>query len=367
MTFGNMNHISKAVAAVSAQWHSPAAHLADALRAMDSLRPQFDAMAAINETLRGIQHDSADALRSMVQQIDFGRSLAAQVAEAIRPAHDLSRIVAESMRPLQEMVRARETMLEACLRPLKEAARLREQVLEQALRPLQEIQRTHQQMVSEALRPIREAAHSRQNLLQDILEPLREDLARLAASLQDYSPDITVDGDTLIVNGETYGPDDISRIEQEYVYGRAGLLVKSPAQLAWERIPPATRWVIQAILSALIGMILQCLFFGVPDKTPAQIVHERKIEVRMLTSQAAPQDIRPFVNTEILTVHIAPRRQSAAVAQLAYPQQVTVLAYRKKKRWILIEWSDSFGNTQSGWVLGRYIFRPPGRREAANE
>lgn len=367
MNFGNMDHISKAIAAAAAQWRGPEAHLADALRVMDSLQPQFNAMAAVSEALRGIQHDSAAALRSMVQQIDVGRSLAAQVAEAIRPAHDLSQIMVESMRPIQEMARARETMLEACLRPLQEAARLREQVLEQALQPLRDMQRTHQEMISEALWPIREAAHFRQDLLQDILAPLREDLARLAASLQDYSPDITVDGDTLIVNGETYGPDDISRIEQEYVYGRAGVLVKSPAQLAWERIPPATRWVIQAILSALIGMILQCLFFGVPGKTPAQIVHERKVEVRMLNSQAAPQDIRPFVNTEVLTVHVAPRRQSAAVARLTYPQQVTILAYRQKKRWILIEWCDSFGNTCSGWVLGRYIFRPHGQREVADE
>ena len=52
MTFGNMDHISKAIAAATAQWRGPGAHLADALRVMqDSLRPQFNAMAAVSEAL----------------------------------------------------------------------------------------------------------------------------------------------------------------------------------------------------------------------------------------------------------------------------------------------------------------------------
>lgn len=83
MAFGNMDHISKAIAAATAQWRGPEARLADALRVMqDSLRPQFNAMAAVSEARRGIHHDNAAALRSMFQQIDVGRSLAAQVAEA---------------------------------------------------------------------------------------------------------------------------------------------------------------------------------------------------------------------------------------------------------------------------------------------
>ena len=372
MTFGDMQKINKAIAAAAAEWRGPEAQLADAVRAMqESLRPQFSAVAAIAESLRSIQQDRAAALRSIVQQVDFGRNLAAQVAEALRPMRNLSKVVAESMRPIQEIAQARQTLLEACLRPPQEAARLRKQVLDQVMRPLQDMQRTQQTMIAEVVRPIREAAFLRQNLLRDILKPLREDLAQLAASLEGYSPNIEVNGETLSIDGQAYGPEDISRIEQEFLYDQAGVLVKSPAQVTWERIPAATRWLVQVILSTLIAIILQCLFFGLPNRPPAQVVHERKSLLRQVKQQVAasqqPAVMPPFVNTERLDVRIRPRRRSKAIAVLSYPKEVSIIRFRRKKRWALIQWQDGSGNTQQGWVMARYLFRAPSTPGRGND
>ncbi len=357
--------MTSALASAAAQARHNQAQLADAARAIQqSLRPQLSVINKVADTMGRFQRDHAAVIRAVADQMSLNRTLASQIAEATRPMRALSQVVGEVFRPIREMEEARRRMLDACLKPLQDAQRLREQMVAEMCRPLRAMAEARQAMIADAMRPLQEAASLHQKELRDVVRSLQARWASVAGSLRDYRPDVQTQGDALVIDGKQYTPDAIQRIEDELVFGQEGVLAKSPAQVAWEQIPPAARWVIQAILSALIAMILQCMIFGMPERPLAQAQHERKTEVRQLLKDTArrsdPKSICPFINSEYLRVHVAPNRRSKVIDVLSYPQEVTITEYRRKKRWIRIEWQDSVTGTKTGWVLGRYVFRMPG-------
>ena len=65
----------------------------------------------------------------------------------------------------------------------------------------------------------------------------------------------------------------------------------------------------------------------------------------------------PLVNTACLPVYVSPKMNSIVIANLSWPCEVEIISYKNKKRWVLIKWTDSSGETHQGWTLSRYIYR----------
>jgi hypothetical protein len=365
MNLADIERMNTSLASVVAQMRRPHQQLADIARALeDSVRPHLDQIRMAADSMHKIREDHAPPVGFLAQHMNISKTLASQIADAMRPVRELSQSMHEAFRPIREMQLAYSRMLEACFKPMQEATLARQQILAEAMRPLRAAAQAQRDALVDVARPFRQATSLRQDVFREIVVPLNERLAAVAATLEHYRPDVRADGDTLILDGVSYTPEDISRIENDFLYRQDGVLGDITAQAVWDKTPPAVRWLIQAILAALIAMILQCMILGMPNKPLPQLQHERKAEVRHLLKQSLghppSQSISPFVNTERLLVHIDPSQRTRVVAVLSYPQEVTVIEYRQKKRWAHIEWHDSSGTPQTGWTLGRYLFRMPG-------
>lgn len=331
MSFGDIERLNRSLAEAAEQMKGPGLRMEEAVRAAQVVTwPRMTAMKTISDIMKQSQASHSSIMQSIFKQMNVRTNVAGQIAKLL----NVQKQIADVMKPVRQALSCRQDMISAVMKPLQEAMVFRQNIIAEAIRPLQ------------------------------------DQLASLAESLRECKLDININDGTLTIDGETYGVNEIEQIEIEYLYGETGILAKPNTQVAWEAVPPAIRFVIKAILAALIGMVLQWCIWGSP-KEYRQMRHERKVEVQLIKREMAAQQqyaiVPPFVNAEWLDVHEAPKKKTTVVATLSYPQEVTILRVKKKKRWVLIEWRDKSGTVRQGWTLGRYIFRQPGTREKSNE
>jgi hypothetical protein len=173
----------------------------------------------------------------------------------------------------------------------------------------------------------------------------------LSQQVHDYTPSIAVLEDGLSIDGETYTQ---SAIQQALVQGE---ILTMPS--AWGGLSRAQQWIIWRVLTVFI---LPWVVFGVAPF--AYLRDQQKTEIRIIKAaiKKVPQkEYVPFITKDDLPVYASSKRHSRVLGYLPFRTEVQILKARKKKRWLLIEWNNG-GVTSHGWVLGRYVFRPPNYR-----
>lgn len=185
----------------------------------------------------------------------------------------------------------------------------------------------------------------------------------LTDNLKDFRPTVKVLKDAIVIQNERFSHEEITQIAEEYIWDENSN--KNAFQLAnkkkfWESIPKPILFIILVVLTLYIqifwkGFTKNTIFDL--DRIEKQGIHIRKTLVRQIRKGQGREINPPFVNTEYLPVYINPRMKSKIISVLSYPCEVKILAYKKKKRFLLIEWADSNGEIHQGWTLGRYIYR----------
>ena len=137
MNLADIERMNTSLASVVAQMRRPHQQLADIARALeDSVRPHLDQIRMAADSMHKIREDHAPPVGFLAQHMNISKTLASQIADAMRPVRELSQSMHEAFRPIREMQLAYSRMLEACFKPMQEATLARQQILAEAMRPL---------------------------------------------------------------------------------------------------------------------------------------------------------------------------------------------------------------------------------------
>lgn len=229
-----------------------------------------------------------------------------------------------------------------------------------------EQQRKTQRRILEALKP---SFQIQKSLAAEIarMNDWQHSFKSLTASLQDFRPAVEVLKDGLVIESERFSQAQITQIAGEYIWDRTSttnVFQQPDGKKFWELVPKPVRWLICLIIATIFAIYFSAIWKELTkdsalssERVARRLAHFRKQEVRQISKRQITEINPPFVSTECLHVHINPKRKSKIIAVLSYPCEVKILAYKKKKRWIFIEWEDTLGQIQHGWTLGRYIYR----------
>lgn len=229
-----------------------------------------------------------------------------------------------------------------------------------------EEQREAQKRIVEALKPTFQVQNSialelsRMNSWQDTFRSITD-------SLKDFRPAVEVLRDALVIENEQFSQEDINQIAEEYIWddkSDKNIFNQDGKRLLWENIPKPVRWLIALVFATIFAIYFAAIWKEAtkgtaldPERVARQLVHFRKHEVRQINKNHQINICPPFVNIEYLLVYTVPKKTSQAIAVLSYPCEVKILKFKKKKRWILIEWEAESGETYQGWALARHIYR----------
>jgi len=219
--------------------------------------------------------------------------------------------------------------------------------------------------IIEALKP--SFAMHKRTMLEIAVEAQQNTLKSLTASLQDYKPFIDVLNENLIIESERFAREQIAQIAEDYIWdenSNKNIFYQDDKKKYLESIPKPIRWLLKMIVEAIIIFYLTGFLMMAtkdtkyrPEAIFRQLVHKRKNVIKQINKGLIMDFSQPFVNNEYLSVHIRPKRRSMVVATLSYPCEVRIVEFKKKKRWVLIEWEGLNGESHQGWCLGRYIYR----------
>jgi len=229
-----------------------------------------------------------------------------------------------------------------------------------------EEQREAQKRIVEALKPAFQVQSSialelsRMNSWQDTFRSITD-------SLKDFRPAVEVLRDALVIEDEAFSQKDINQIAEEYIWDEnsdKNIFKQNGKCLVWENIPKPVRWLIALIVATIFTIYFTAIWKEAtkdtalnPERVARQLVHFRKQAVRQINKKHQSEITPPFVNTEYLFVHTAPKNKSQTIAVLSYPCEVKILKFKSKKHWAFIKWTDGANEVHQGWVLGRYIYR----------
>ncbi len=183
-------------------------------------------------------------------------------------------------------------------------------------------------------------------------------LQSLNKALDGFEPTVKPLENAIVIDQEEFNQEQICQIVNDYILdgnSSSNIFVQGSEKGFWESIPKPVRCVIWLIISFHIfafwnGMTKDTVFsLGNIERMVTDGRDKIFKQFRKLYTD------RPFVDYEKLKVYASPNRKSYVIADLSKWQDIEILKSKKKKRWILIEWEDSLGNKNSGWVLGRFI------------
>ncbi|MHB8898385.1 MAG: hypothetical protein ACYC6Y_06530 [Thermoguttaceae bacterium] len=184
-------------------------------------------------------------------------------------------------------------------------------------------------------------------------------LASLENDLQGFSPAIQVADGSLVIDGQGY---DAEQIRDQYILGDEGLLFCDADEFTglWQRMPLAVRWIVWFLLTFYLAPFYNAATENTPfhpDKLARQVVESINRLRRQLLTSDSTHHAPCFVKRWETKAYLRPKRKSEVLGRLYLLQGVSILRYRNRKRWVLIEWEPEDGRKYRGWVLGRHICR----------
>ena len=286
---------------------------------------------------------------------EIGKAMQQALAPTLRLQQEMGKAMQQALAPTlrlqQEMGKAMQQALAPTLRLQQEMGK----AMQQALAPTLQIRQQFAKQIATVLLPSKRIQEQMASLVGQIASARNHALVGFAQSLserlQDYNPTIEDMGDAIVIDGDTYSQDDIEHaLVQDDV-------ITSPSK--WESLPKPLQWLLLSILTIILSWIANFVAYGqVPFAHPRHqqkaIVRQAKVESRQ---HVLEQEQLPFVTKDDLTTHAGSKRKSRVLGHLPFGTEVSILQYRNKKRWLLVEWQDG-ATTRKGWVLGRYVFRP---------
>jgi hypothetical protein len=310
----------------------------------DELRRLSEQMRSMTEPYRQMQE----------QMAALSKAYASPMLEMQKTIQAINQSVFEPYRKMQESVRLISLQISAPLRAYQSAMKS----LASTITPILNAHRVAQQNVAkqlaDAIAPSLEFQKHISNLFSQVARSknlaFTQAIQTLAEQLQDYNPDVQKTDDGIIIDGETFTQSDIVlSIVQQNVLSNSN---------AWEALPLKVKWILlQILLPLFLGILGNCVWYQIQQ---SGLLHHQKQEIRAIKQEvkaSATNSVSPFVSQDNLAVYAASKRHSRIITYLPFKTEITILEYRKKKRWLLVEWNVG-GQVNRGWVLGRYVFRP---------
>lgn len=174
-------------------------------------------------------------------------------------------------------------------------------------------------------------------------------------------PSIRCVEEGIIIAGELHPWDSTLKTIEEQK------LLENPS--AWINCPKGLQMILIYLLIFVVDLPKEiCYELVVPKiisvfqsntESPQSIL--RTVKKEIVSNQSFNSS--PFIIQDNIILHANSEKKSRVLARLPFGTEVQILKFRKKKRWVLIEWQEN-GGLHRGWVLGRYVFRPSKYRRA---
>lgn len=300
----------------------------------------------------------SEAAKRMQEALAPTLRLQQQMRQILEPYQRMQQQIQRALEPylqMQKSLRLRINQLTAPLRAHQEAMKQ----FQKSWLPILDTQRFAQQRLAEQIAasvlPSKRIQEQMTTFASKIAlaksDAMAEAARALSERLQDYSPTIEDTGDALVIDGDAYTPADI---EQALAHG--GVL-SSPS--LWASLPKPLQWLLLFVITTVLATVWNWAAY---NQVPfAYRRHQEKAIVRQAKEDSqqhsVAQERLPFVTKDSLSAHANSKLKSRVLDYLPFGTEVTILQFRNKKRWLLVEWHDG-EITQQGWVLGRHVFRP---------
>lgn len=184
----------------------------------------------------------------------------------------------------------------------------------------------------------------------------------IAKYLKGYTPKVESIGEAISIDGAQFTVEHIKQITEEYFLDEdssKNIAKSTDLKGLVKSIPKPVLYLLGIILAMYVQAIWQGLTQGTcldSDCLKKQITHYRKLSVKKLIRNDCLCDMA-IVNTIFLQVYEGPSIKSRQISELAFPCEVKIIKFKKKKKWAYIEWIDDTEEKHQGWIFGRYLLK----------